>query len=377
MKVECKPSKVVTFERLNFNETNRILYHMEVSLEGTDIRYEPGDSIGIYPVNDPVQVAMIIEVLDVDPQTEITVKQSEEKLSFEKFLLSRVNLSRCTRELVTLVQQNVKDPINKEKLTHILDPEYGLLYEEIYDSYHVWDFLVEFLDKDLPIQEFCDTFLELLPRYYSCASTMNVVGDQVDLLVGLDVYISGKYQRKGICSYYLAELLKAYEDEIDIFHLPAPHFKLPEDTSTPIIMIGPGTGLAPFRGFLQERQYQEESSKNWLIFGDRHEEHNFYYKDYILNLVENEILKFDAAWSRDQDHKVYVQDIMRNYSEEVWKWLEEGAHLYVCGDAERMAKHVKKALLEIIQTHGKMSSKDAKNHLKAMRLSKRFQQDVY
>ena len=314
-------------ERVRLNPgSEKETYHIVLDLKGSGIEYSVGDCVGVYAENDPNYVNSIIEAL--------------EDHSLHEFLLKRANLNRIPKkllaehpDLLTLLKyQSVKPQYLREKL------------------------------------------LPLLPRFYSIASSKNLVGDEVHLTVALTKNLPDYPIPYGICSHYLCHRAPLLKPIIPIFLQPSKNFYLPpESVKRPIIMIGPGTGVAPFRGFMQERQHE----KNWLFFGERNEETDYYYRSFWESLVSKKRLKIDCAFSRDQREKFYVQHKMLENSAELWQWLEEGAYFFVCGDASKMAKDVDKALHQIVEAEGKMNCADAKVYIKNLRKQKRYQKDIY
>jgi sulfite reductase (NADPH) flavoprotein alpha-component len=263
-------------------------------------------------------------------------------------------------------------------LERLLDPENKDDLKPWLEQRHYIDILQEFSSAVLTVQELVDLQRKLMPRLYSIASSPKVSPQGVHLTVAIVRYETLGNKRVGVCSTFMA-------DRVDVDTTPVPvfvsnsHFGLPEDhADRDIIMVGPGTGIAPFRAFVQERAGNGGSGRNWVFFGDQHEATDFLYadewKDYVAS---GDVAKLDLAWSRDQAEKVYVQDKMREGGAELWKWLEGGAIFYVCGDAKRMAKDVDRALHDIAAEHGGMSEEDAVAFVKQLKKDKRYQRDVY
>ncbi|HKV19594.1 MAG TPA: molybdopterin oxidoreductase, partial [Mycobacterium sp.] len=219
--------------------------------------------------------------------------------------------------------------------------------------------------------------VRLTPRNYSISSSPLVSPHEVQLTVSVVRYRgAGGAQRGGVCSTYLAD--RAHSAPVPVFLQRSPHFRPPKDADTPMIMVGPGTGVAPFRGFLQERRALGHTGRNWLFFGDQRRSENYYYRADFEDMVRDGFLnRLDLAFSRDQPERVYVQHKMGDYGADVWRWLEEGAHLYVCGDAGRMARDVDAALTSIIKTHGRMSAEAAHHYKRELVADKRYVRDVY
>jgi sulfite reductase (NADPH) flavoprotein alpha-component len=217
----------------------------------------------------------------------------------------------------------------------------------------------------------------LQPRLYSIGSSLKAFPEQVHFIIATVRYESHGRQREGVASTYLADRLNL-EDRVPMFVHVAKGFRLPEDPSTPIIMVGPGTGIAPFRAFLQERLAIDASGKNWLFFGEQRAKCDFFYEDeFVAAQKAGALTRFDTAFSRDQSHKIYVQHRMLEHSKELFAWLEQGAHFFVCGDAARMAKDVDFALLQIIETEGGKTPEQAAEYVETLRQQKRYKRDVY
>jgi sulfite reductase (NADPH) flavoprotein alpha-component len=239
------------------------------------------------------------------------------------------------------------------------------------------DLLEEFPGARLEPQEFVDHLRRLMPRLYSIASSPKAHPGQVHLTVAPVRYESNFRRRYGVCSTFLADRVTRRRTPIPVF-VAKSHFGVPEDLAKDIIMIGPGTGIAPFRAFMQERAATNAPGRNWLFFGDQHAATDFLYADeWKKYLAEGKLARLDLAFSRDQAKKVYVQDRMREAGAELWAWIKGGAHFYVCGDAHRMAKDVDVALHEIIVQHGGLDAAAAAEYVKQMKKNKRYQRDVY
>jgi sulfite reductase (NADPH) flavoprotein alpha-component len=296
-------------------------YHLVLDLEGSGITYHVGDCLGIFPENDPIAVHSVLEKLQTDLQSAVEDRQGNSYL-LGQFLSYHANLARMPSA-----------------------------------------------DTPLSVVDFCKKLPPLLPRFYSIASSQNVVGNEAHLTVGLV---------DGTCSHYLCKRAPLQVAAVPLFHHPSRHFSLPQDSfHKPIVMIGPGTGVAPFRAFIQERLSQKCSAKNWLFFGERRREHDFYYRNDWEQLVMEGKLHLDCAFSRDQEEKIYVQHLMLAKRETMWNWLNEGAYLFVCGDASHMAKDVDKALHTIVEQEGKYSPADAKAFIKELKAQQRYQRDIY
>jgi sulfite reductase (NADPH) flavoprotein alpha-component len=239
------------------------------------------------------------------------------------------------------------------------------------------DFLSEHPSARFAPEEFVALLTKLQPRLYSVASSLKAYPEQVHFIVDVVRYESHGRVRKGVCSSFLAERADAVP--VPVFPSVAKHFHLPEDPSTPIIMIGPGTGVAPFRAYLQERKVTAAKGKNWLFFGSQHEKCDFAYReDFDAFMKEGILTRLDCAWSRDQPQKIYVQHKMTENAAEIWKWIDsEGAHFFVCGDARRMAKDVDATLRKIVQEQGGKTGEEAHAYVEKLKNEKRYKRDVY
>lgn len=351
--------------------------HIVLDLEGSGITYNVGDCVGVFPVNDELLVRQTLEALHASGEEFITDKRSGEISQLRNFLKIKANVTDINRKLLKEIAERQTSQSKRQALETLLQPENKEDLKKYLHGRHYWDVLNEHHEVTFGVQEFCDLLMPLLPRFYSIASSQKAVNDEVHLTVKLLSYDAHGHLRKGVCTHYLCTLVSEEESIIPLYIQPHTGFTVPEDPDASMIMIGPGTGVAPFRAFMQERVATGAKGKNWLFFGEWYKQHNFLYGDYWLHLEREGILKIDLAFSRDQEEKVYVQHRLIERGDELFNWLEEGAYLYVCGDAQNMAKDVEEALLHIIKTYGRLSDAEAKAYLKELRKNKRYLRDVY
>lgn len=332
---------LITNKRLSGEQSAKDIRHFEFDLSDSGLKYEAGDALGVIPVNEPSLVSLLLTQLNADYETPVPGFDR----SLGDLLTYQFEISEPSRKLIEWVGQNTTN----QELRHVLQ-------HDDKDALGVWlwgkdtlDLLQLELTRTLAVPEFVALLRPLQHRAYSISSSSKAHPDQVHLTVASVRYHSGGRNRGGVCSTYLAERVRRGEKPA-IFISPNKSFRVPANNSAPLIMVGPGTGIAPFRAFLQERQATGAQGKNWLFFGDQHQEHDFIYQDELLAWRDNGLLtRLDLAFSRDQEKKIYVQSRMLEQGAELYAWLQEGAYFYVCGDASRMAKDVDNALYEVVQ----------------------------
>ncbi|MDO5103306.1 MAG: assimilatory sulfite reductase (NADPH) flavoprotein subunit [Lautropia sp.] len=343
--------------------------HVEIDLAGSDIQYQVGDALGIWPVNAAPLVDEILGQHGLSGDENVQLPDGH-TLSLRDALTEHLDITQNTPAFV----QQYAALAEHEDLKRLVEKPEAL------DAYLAMTPPVGvFRDypHPLPAQILAGLFRPLTPRLYSIASAQDEVGDEVHLTVGVVQYTHQGNTYTGAASGFLARQLEE-GDPLRVFVEPNPHFRLPADGDTPIIMIGAGTGIAPFRAFMQQREANGDSGRNWLIFGNQRFIDDFLYQAEWLQYRKNGLLtRGDFAWSRQGAEKVYVQHKLLEAGAEVWAWLQAGAHLYVCGDANRMARDVEQALLQIIQHHGQKDPDDADDYLNELREDKRYQRDVY
>ena len=355
-------------QKITSRDSDRDIRHIEFDLTGSDINYQPGDALGVWYQNSD---ELVDEILNITQFTgEELVEHNGKQITLKTALIEHVELTQNTPVIIEKYAQAIQHP---ELLTLSKDREALIEMSQTLP-------LVDMLNcyrGDLTAQTLVSLLRPLTPRFYSIASAQDEVGEEVHLTVNVVRYqIEGK-TRTGGASNFLANQI-ADQDQVKIFVEHNDNFRLPNDTNTPIIMIAAGTGIAPFRAFLQQRSAQCATGKNWLFFGNPHFISDFLYQVEWQNYVKEGLLtNIDLAWSRDQAEKIYVQDKLIAQGSEIWQWLQQGAYIYVCGDAKRMAKAVDLALQQILMTQAQYSQEQAINYLDELRSQKRYQRDVY
>ncbi|KGX91810.1 assimilatory sulfite reductase (NADPH) flavoprotein subunit [Pontibacillus marinus] len=357
---------------LNGRGSNKETRHIELDLEGSNLEYEPGDSLGIFPENDSSLVDTLIEEMQWDPQENVAVNKQGEYRPLREALTSYFEITNLTKPLLEKVTQFT----NNEKLTQLIAEDQEELKAYIHGR-DLIDLVRDFGPWQVSPQEFTGILRKIPFRLYSIASSSKANPDEVHLTIGAVRYNAHNRDRTGVCSVQCAERSEI-GDTLPIFVQRNSNFKLPENPDTPIIMIGAGTGIAPYRAFLQEREEIEATGESWLFFGEQHFESDFLYQvEWQRMLQEGTLTKMDVAFSRDNTEKVYVQHRMLEKSDELYQWIKNGAHVYVCGDEKYMAKDVHAALLTIFEKEGNMTPEEAEEFLSELRKTKRYQRDVY
>ncbi|HWO95797.1 MAG TPA: assimilatory sulfite reductase (NADPH) flavoprotein subunit [Bacillus sp. (in: firmicutes)] len=369
------PFKAEVLENLNLNGrgSNKETRHLELSLEGSGLTFEPGDIVGIYPENDPALVEMLLEEIKWNPEEKVTVNKQGDVRPLKEALISDFEITTLTKSLLKQAAQLSTN----EGLKELVSAGNEAKLKAYLEGRDLLDLIRDFGPWGESAQEFVSVLRKLPPRLYSIASSLSANPDEVHLTIGAVRYEAHGRERKGVCSVLCAERLQP-GDTLPIFIQQNKHFKLPENPDTPIIMVGPGTGVAPFRSFMQEREEIGAKGKSWMFFGDQHFVTDFLYQTEWQKWLKDGVLtRMDVAFSRDTDEKVYVQHRMLEQSKELFGWLQEGAAVYVCGDKTNMAKDVHNALIDIIEKEGGMSREKAEEYLADMKQQKRYQRDVY
>ncbi|MCE3254342.1 MAG: reductase, partial [Cellvibrio sp.] len=365
-------SRLVINKRLNAPGSGKDVRQFGFDLGTSGITYEAGDALGIWPKNCPEYVFELEQALNLNADAPVVVDTHEKPL--HQALLENYEICRPSLEALAFIAQRA----NSKELKTLLDAEHKKELQDWLYGRQLVDILQEFPIR-ADIAELIPLLKRLQPRLYSIASSPKAQPTRIDLTVSAVRYTrfrDSKKIRKGVASTFLADRADAVD--IPVFVQPSKHFHVPDNGHTPLIMVGPGTGVAPFRGFLQERQARGDRGKNWLFFGEQHAATDFYYQDELLQFQKDGVLnELSLAFSRDQAQKIYVQDRMREQGEAIWNWLEEGAYFCVCGDASRMAKDVDQALRDIIQQYGKFDEAETVNYIRKLNMDKRYLRDVY
>ncbi len=367
------PFKAEVLENLNLNGrgSDRETRHIELSLEGSNLDYEPGDSLGVFPENHPRLVYELIAAMGWNADERVTVNKSGEQVSVYEALLRYFEITAVTKPVVQELAKLSPDSGLADLLAN--DAE----FRNVMNSCDLLDLVQDYNLKGIPAGEFVAVLRKIPARLYSIASSSKSFPDEVHLTVRTVRYEARGRERYGVCSVHLAERIEA-GDSLPVYIQHNPNFKLPENPDAPIIMIGPGTGVAPFRSFLGEREETGAQGKTWLFYGDQHFLTDFLYQTEWQRWLKDGVLtKMDVAFSRDTEHKVYVQHRMLENSKELYQWLQEGAVIYVCGDEKKMAHDVHGALATILEQEGGLTSEQASEYLTRLQQEKRYQRDVY
>jgi sulfite reductase (NADPH) flavoprotein alpha-component len=364
------PGKLTVNRSLCGEGSDKDTRHFEIDLSGWGLSYEVGDSMTVWATNDPALVDEILKAICANGDEK--VKSPKGETTLREALLRDCRITQTTPKFLKMIAERASAaPL----ITELLDPERKEDLDRYLWGMEVIDFLTEHPSIKISAQDFVDVLAKLQPRLYSISSSLKAHPDQVHFTIDVVKYTSHGRQRKGVCSTFLAE--RAENVPIPVFPNVS-KFRLPEDGNTPIIMVGPGTGVAPFRAYLEERRAVGAKGKNWLFFGSQKAACNYFYREEFDEMQKDAFLRLDLAWSRDQQTKVYVQDRMMENAAEIWKWLDgEGAHFFVCGDARRMAKDVDAALRKIVAEHGGKDPDAANEYVEKLKSDKRYKRDVY
>lgn len=351
--------------------------HVVLDIKGSGLTYHVGDSIGIFPANSVELVNKTLRALRAGEEESVVDKHTGETWNIREFLTKKANITDLSKKLLLTIAHKQDNIFKKEALEAMLAEGAQDQFKMFLENHELWDALEENHEVIFPLQELCNLLMPLLPRLYSISSSMSVVGEEVHLTVGVLKYHTNGQPRVGVCTHYLCEIVPLGLPIVPIYVQPHHGFTIPPSSDTDIIMIGPGTGVAPYRAFMQERIALGAQGKNWLFFGECNRATDFFYETYWKDLERQNKLRLDVAFSRDQPEKLYVQNRMLAEGAEIYRWMTNGAYIYVCGDASHMAKDVEATLQEIIRVHGNMNESDARSMIKKWRSEKRYLRDVY
>ncbi|MDP3851865.1 MAG: flavodoxin domain-containing protein [Luteolibacter sp.] len=366
------PAELLDAVILNGERSSKETLHLEFSLAGSAFSYDPGDALAVIPINAPDTVQAILDAAKLSGNEEIDTKISGRKRLADA-LREDFDITALSRNVLAKLAEST----GSARLKSLLGEEAKEPIKDFLAGRQISDALLEFAPSGLGADDLAGLFRKLPPRLYSIASSPLAHPDEVHLTVAALRYLSHGRARKGVCSTYLADLVKP-GDTVPVFVQPNKNFRLPEDASLPVIMIGPGTGIAPFRAFIEHRAALGATGRNWLFTGDQHYLYDFLYQlEWQDALKSGALTRLDAAFSRDQPEKFYVQHRMAARAAELYAWLEEGAHFFVCGDATRMAADVHEALVSIVQIQGGKSTESANDYVEDLKKSKRYHRDVY
>lgn len=366
------PASILKNVNLNSADSQRETYHLELSLDGSDIEYEVGDALGVYPQNPEEMVDEILSNLPFKPTEEVPLPGGGEA-TLREALIYNYDIRSLNNRFIQNWQARSGSPF----LRSLVEADNKKEYDDFIWGRDLIDLITDHPADFSDAEEFVGVLKKLQPRLYSISSSPNAHPGEVHLTVAIVRYHSNYRDRGGVCSTFLSDRSGGVQPGVFVHSNKA--FRLPTDGDTPVIMVGPGTGIAPFRAFLEERKVSKAKGANWLFFGNPHQAEDYLYKDELEQMQADGVLtKLDLAFSRDQADKIYVQNRMLENGAELWKWLsEDNGSFYVCGDASRMAKDVDAALHTIAQEHGKLSEEAAKEFFQNLKREKRYSRDVY
>lgn len=370
-------AKLIRKERLTAADSYKDTHFLVFDISGSGIIYECGDVLAILPKNDEREISEIIEILKIDENSNVVFENKQQRV--KSVLTENVCVTHLSKKFLQFFAENLSNDVEKNAiLEKIKDSE---LCDSFSKSHNLLKLLKEFKSITIDAQNLINNLRVISPRLYSIASSYKKNNNEIGLLVG-SVWFEHDdgFIKLGVASNYMNKRLKV-GDSAKIYVMPS-HFKLPENAQSDIILVGPGTGFAPFVSFIEEREWQmksgEKVGKTWLFFGEQHIEKEFYLKDRVLDWEKNGVLdRLDLAFSRDQEQKIYVQDKIYENRNDIYNWISNGAYFYVCGDAKRMAADVNSMLLKIISEVGNKTEDESSEFLKILKKDKRYQRDVY
>lgn len=364
------PARLLVNRKLTAENSGKETRHYEISLAGSGLTYEAGDALGVIPTNCPGVVDDLLRALNRDGEEGVPTPDGGE-VPLRTALLRHYDVTKIPMQLLKWIAEHSSD----QTLRDLLIPEAKDALKHYLYGREIIDLLTDFPSVTFTPAEFVSHLRKLAPRLYSISSSLHAFPEQVHLTVASVRYEAFGRSRKGVCSTFLADRASG---TVPVFVQVSHGFRLPKESDTPIIMVGPGTGVAPFRAFLHDRQATGAKGRNWLFFGEQRSCTDFFYREELEAMLANgHLTKLTTAFSRDQAEKIYVQNRMAEHGAELWSWLQEGAHFYVCGDGSRMAKDVDATLHTVIAQHGGMEADAAAAYVKQLKAEKRYQRDVY
>ena len=361
-------AEILTIQKITARDSIKNTFHIELSIDPDLIHYQPGDSVGVVAQNNTKTVDQILAYWQLNGSEPYTFKS--DTLDIRSLLTEHIEITQLSKPFIQFLTTKIENNTLVELATSHAS------FTDYCRDHQLLDLLLSFdPEHKIPVQDILNELKSITPRLYSIASSQATEEDEVHLTINLESTTTSGHL--GLASGLLCDTSEV-GDEVAIYIEPNLNFRLPENNDIPVIMIGPGTGVAPFRAFLQQRHESAAKGKNWLFFGNPNFSKDFLYQAEWLKMKKSGLLnQISVAFSRDQTHKIYVQDRLKEQGKQVWEWLENGAHIYLCGDAKYMAKDVEHTLIEIIAEHGTLSTHDAKNQLKRLKQTKRYQKDVY
>jgi len=371
-------AELIRHERLTRAGSEKDTRHFVLSLAGSGLGYTPGDSLAIFARNSPQLVEEVIALLGFDGNAPVKDNKGQ-TVPFRQALAESYILNRATKKIMSGLAECIPQGEQRNKLMEIVDN--GEVLGEYVHSRDYVDILKEFDEAQFEsAEDFLAQLSPIPPRLYSIASSLVAHPNEVHLCVAIVRYETHGRKKTGLCTGFLADHTQLHQKDIPIYVQESRHFRLPKDGARDIIMIGPGTGIAPFRAFLEQRVADGAKGRNWLFFGEQHRASDFFYEDEFTAFRTKGVLTcFDTAFSRDQAQKIYVQHRLKEQAKELWTWLQGGAYFYVCGDAHRMAKDVHQALIDIAREQGGLDADAASEYVNVtlMKTDKRYLRDVY
>jgi sulfite reductase (NADPH) flavoprotein alpha-component len=370
------PARISENRALTLQGSEKETRHLVVDLRGSGLSYQVGDSLGVFARNPPELIGELLQALGLSGEETVSLQGQTSPL--REILASQFVLNRVTKKFARALAEKLAPGPSRDSLQALCQNEAEL------DAYlhgrDYVDLLRSYPGVSFGPEELIGLLGRSLPRLYSVASAPAVYPEEIHLTVAVVRFQAHGREKLGLASGHLARIEPSQPHELPVYVQPAKHFRLPEDPTASLILVGPGTGVAPFRAFLQQRAALGHTGRNWLFFGEQHRTTDFFYEEEFLELHRKGVLsRLDTAFSRDQAQKIYVQHRMTEQGEALWAWLQEGAHLYVCGDAHRMAKDVHQALIEIAHRFGGLNPEEAAHYVNVTLLKeqKRYHKDVY